>query len=117
MNTIGQLCSRWLLSIAQKITYGDNCSFHMRAGTTGESKVLLRKMKPLLSILPWSAAKKMESRAEAIRTKHTRKGPDHGTGHFTSLWPTPRLAMVDLEALAVEQQRPQWPHTSTAVFA
>ena len=31
-------------------------------------------------------------------------GPDHGTGHLGSLWPTPRLAEVDSE-VTVEEVR------------
>ena len=36
---------------------------------------LLRKLKPIRSLLPWSEVAKMEARAKAIRSKHAEKNP------------------------------------------
>ena len=52
-------------------------------------------------------------RARPIRRWY--QGLDHGAGHLAPLRSILRLAVVDSEALAVEQRMPKSPQTATAV--
>src|SRR6266496_2653877 len=47
--------------------------------------------------------------------QHHSQGLDHGTGHLAPLRSTLRLAVVDSEALEVDQRMSKSPQTSTAV--